>query len=56
MAKTYTSLSELVGHTPLLEVSNLKQSHALKARLFIKLEYYNPAGSVKDRSHSQSHD
>lgn len=49
MAKTYTSLSELVGHTPLLEVNNLKHSHALKARLLVKLEYYNPAGSVKDR-------
>lgn len=49
MEKINQSLSDLVGHTPLLEVKRLRQSHALKARLLVKLESYNPAGSVKDR-------
>ena len=49
MHKIFESLSELIGHTPLLEVKNLARAHDLKARVLVKLEYYNPAGSVKDR-------
>ncbi len=45
----YSSVSELVGHTPLLEISNYCQVHAPQARLLLKLEMVNPAGSVKDR-------
>ena len=45
----YSSVSELVGHTPLLEISNYCLVHALQARLLLKLEMVNPAGSVKDR-------
>lgn len=47
--KMYRAVSELVGHTPLLEVQNYSRAHGLKARLFLKLEMNNPAGSVKDR-------
>lgn len=47
--KIYKSVSELVGGTPLLETVNYGRAHALKARLLVKLEYFNPAGSVKDR-------
>jgi cysteine synthase A len=49
MAKIYKSLTELIGKTPLLELSNYEKKHQLKARLVAKLEYFNPAGSVKDR-------
>ncbi|HHV11651.1 MAG TPA: cysteine synthase A [Clostridiales bacterium] len=49
MAKVYKSLTELVGKTPLLEVSNYEKKHGLEAKVIAKLEYYNPAGSVKDR-------
>lgn len=45
----YHSLTELVGHTPLLEISNFKNGEHLEANLFAKLEYFNPAGSIKDR-------
>lgn len=45
----YKSLTELVGRTPLLELSNYEQKYDLKATILAKLEYYNPAGSVKDR-------
>lgn len=45
----YHSLTELVGHTPLLEVSNFKNEEHLEANIFAKLEYFNPAGSIKDR-------
>ncbi len=45
----YHSLTELVGHTPLLEVSNFKKLEHLEANIFAKLEYFNPAGSIKDR-------
>ncbi len=45
----YHSLTELVGHTPLLEISNFKNEEHLEANLFAKLEYFNPAGSIKDR-------
>lgn len=49
MAKVYKSLTELIGNTPLLEVSNYEKQEDLKATLIAKLEYFNPAGSVKDR-------
>jgi cysteine synthase A len=49
MAKIYKNLAELVGKTPLLELSNYEEKNGLKASLVAKLEYYNPAGSVKDR-------
>ncbi|MCX7841886.1 MAG: cysteine synthase A [Clostridia bacterium] len=49
MEKIAKSLTELIGNTPLLEFSNYNLSHGLKARLVAKLEYFNPAGSVKDR-------
>ena len=47
--KINKAVSELVGHTPLLEVQNYSRAHGLKARLFLKMEMNNPAGSVKDR-------
>ncbi|MFA0816548.1 MAG: cysteine synthase A [Anaerofustis sp.] len=49
MAKIYRSLTELIGNTPLLELRNYAQAHQLKATILAKLEYFNPAGSVKDR-------
>ena len=49
MAKVAKSLTELVGNTPLLEVNNFIKKNDLKARIMVKLEYFNPAGSVKDR-------
>ena len=49
MSKIYTSLDELVGKTPLLELTRLERRYSLNARLLAKLEYLNPAGSVKDR-------
>lgn len=49
MAQVYKSLTELIGKTPLLELSNYEKKHALKATVLGKLEYFNPAGSVKDR-------
>ena len=49
MAKIYTSAEQLIGHTPLLELARLEQAEGLSARLLAKLEYLNPAGSVKDR-------
>ena len=49
MEKLATPLTDLVGNTPLLEFSNYNKAHLLKARLIGKLEYFNPAGSVKDR-------
>lgn len=45
----HTSITSLIGHTPLLEPVNYNAKHGLKARLLVKLEYFNPAGSVKDR-------
>lgn len=47
--KIYKSVSELVGNTPLLELSNLKEKYNLKANIYAKLESFNPAGSAKDR-------
>lgn len=49
MAKIYTSAAGLIGRTPLLELTNLEKKYSLKARILAKLEYLNPAGSVKDR-------
>lgn len=49
MAKVYESITELVGRTPLLEVVNYEKEHGLEAKLLVKLEYYNPNQSVKDR-------
>ena len=47
--KIYESVTELIGNTPLLEVKNLEREEKLKAKVLVKLEYFNPAGSVKDR-------
>ena len=49
MAKVYKSLTDLIGKTPLLELTNYEKKHDLKAKVIAKLEYFNPAGSVKDR-------
>ncbi len=49
MSKIYKSLTDLIGKTPLLELTNYEKKHELKASLVAKLEYFNPAGSVKDR-------
>lgn len=49
MANIYTSIDQLVGHTPLLELCNIEKQYGLSARLLAKLEFRNPAGSVKDR-------
>ncbi|MBS6764727.1 MAG: cysteine synthase A [Clostridium sp.] len=49
MANIYKSITELVGRTPILEVSNIENELNLEARILVKLEYFNPAGSVKDR-------
>ncbi|WP_406040185.1 cysteine synthase A [Succinimonas sp.] len=49
MTKVYQSIQELVGHTPLLEVKRIEKEFGLEARILVKLEYFNPAGSVKDR-------
>jgi cysteine synthase A len=49
MARIYKQLTELIGNTPLLELSNFNKKHRAQARIIAKLEYFNPAGSVKDR-------
>lgn len=49
MSKIYTSAEQLIGHTPLLELTNIEKAYDLKARVLAKLEYLNPAGSAKDR-------
>lgn len=49
MAHIYTSADQLIGRTPLLELTHLEKQYNLKAKLLAKLEYFNPAGSVKDR-------
>ena len=49
MARIYTSADQLIGHTPLLELKGIEKELGLKARILAKLEYFNPAGSVKDR-------
>ena len=50
MPKIAKKLTDLIGNTPLLELSNYEEEQGLKARLVAKLEYFNPAGSVKDRA------
>lgn len=47
--KIYTSVEELIGKTPLMEIRNIEREEGLEARVLVKLEYLNPAGSVKDR-------
>ena len=49
MRKIYTSIDQLIGRTPLLELSNIEKEEGLEARVLAKLEYFNPGGSVKDR-------
>ena len=50
MSKIYTSADQLIGKTPLLELSHIEKAEKLEAKLLAKLEYFNPAGSVKDRT------
>lgn len=50
MANIYQSATELIGKTPLLEVGNLEKAKGLEAKVLVKLEYFNPSGSVKDRA------
>ena len=50
--KVYSSISELVGHTPLVQLQRFAAARGLKANLLAKVEYFNPAGSVKDRRRS----
>ena len=49
MSKIYTKITDLIGNTPLLELSNFEKKNGLEAKIIGKLEYFNPAGSVKDR-------
>ncbi len=49
MSNIYTSADQLIGHTPLLELTHIEKAHDLTAKIVAKLEYFNPAGSVKDR-------
>ncbi len=49
MSRIFTSADQLIGHTPLMELTSIEKKHGLKAKLLAKLEYFNPAGSVKDR-------
>ena len=49
MSKIYTSADQLIGHAPLLELTHIEAAEGLEAKLLAKLEYFNPAGSVKDR-------
>ncbi len=49
MSKIYTSVDQLIGGTPLLELSNIEKAEGLQAKVLVKLEYLNPAGSAKDR-------
>ena len=49
MSKIYTAADQLIGHTPLLELTHIEKEQNLSAHLIAKLEYFNPAGSVKDR-------
>ena len=49
MSNIYTSADQLIGRTPLLELTHIEKALGLKARVLAKLEYFNPAGSVKDR-------
>ena len=49
MSKIFTSADQLIGHTPLLELTHIEKNQKLEAKVLGKLEYFNPAGSVKDR-------
>ncbi len=49
MSEIYTSVTQLVGNTPLFELKNLEEKYDIKAKILAKLEYFNPAGSIKDR-------
>ncbi|MBQ1877455.1 MAG: pyridoxal-phosphate dependent enzyme, partial [Erysipelotrichaceae bacterium] len=49
MSRIYKSAKELIGHTPLMEAGNFEKHYDLPAHILVKLEYKNPAGSVKDR-------
>lgn len=49
MKKIYSSAIELIGNTPLIELTHLEKEYDLKAKLVAKVEFFNPAGSVKDR-------
>ena len=49
MSKIFTSADQLIGHTPLLELTHIEKDQKLEAKILGKLEYFNPAGSVKDR-------
>jgi cysteine synthase len=49
MSKIYTAADQLIGHTPLLELTHIEKEQQLPAHILAKLEYFNPAGSVKDR-------
>ena len=49
MSQVYTSIDQLIGNTPLLELTHIEAAESLQARVLVKLEYFNPAGSVKDR-------
>ena len=49
MSRIFTAADQLIGHTPLLELRHIEQEEGLRARLLVKLEYFNPSGSVKDR-------
>ena len=49
MGRVYTSVDQLIGATPLMELTNIEKSEGLQAKIYAKLEYFNPAGSVKDR-------
>lgn len=50
MGQIYKNVEELIGQTPLLEVTNIEEQEGLKAKVLVKLEFFNPAGSVKDRA------
>ena len=49
MSKIYQSVTELIGNTPILEAKNFAKAESVSAKILVKLEYFNPAGSVKDR-------
>ena len=49
MSRIHSNLTSLIGNTPLLEVGRIAASEGLKAKVIVKLEYFNPGGSVKDR-------
>ena len=49
MKKIYKNVTDLIGHTPLLEIRNIEDEKKLNVKILVKLEYFNPAGSIKDR-------